>query len=82
MTSNWTFWTNARDRWRLLLTTLQQWPWAQTYVTLRQRFKEDHLGVTAGSLTFTTTIAIVPLFTVMLALFSAFPVFARVRKVL
>jgi membrane protein len=82
MTSNWTFWTNARHQWRLLLTTLQQWPWAQTYVTLRQRFKEDHLGVTAGSLTFTTTIAIVPLFTVMLALFSAFPVFARIRKVL
>ena len=45
--------------------------------TLRQRFREDRLGLTAGSLTFTTTIAVVPLFTVMLALFSAFPVFAR-----
>lgn len=82
MTSNWTSLANARERWKLLLTTLQQWPWAQTYTTLRQRFREDHLGVTAGSLTFTTTIAIVPLFTVMLALFSAFPVFARFRKVL
>jgi membrane protein len=71
-----------RARWHLFVATLQQWPWVQTYQTLRQRFREDHLGVTAGSLTFTTTIAIVPLFTVMLALFSAFPVFARFRKML
>lgn len=82
MTTIWTFWARARQRWALLLSTLQQWPWTQTYQTLRQRFREDHLGVTAGSLTFTTTIALVPLFTVMLALFSAFPVFARFRKVL
>ncbi len=89
MTSNWTFrrrlanrWAAARAAWGVLLATLQQWPWAQTYQTLRQRFREDSLGVTAGSLTFTTTIALVPLFTVMLALFSAFPVFSRFRKVL
>jgi membrane protein len=82
MTSKWTSLANLREQWRLLISTLQQWPWAQTYLTLRQRFREDHLGVTAGSLTFTTTIALVPLFTVMLALFSAFPVFARFRKVL
>jgi membrane protein len=71
-----------RARWHLFVATLSQWPWVQTYQTLRQRFREDHLGVTAGSLTFTTTIALVPLFTVMLALFSAFPVFARFRKML
>jgi membrane protein len=71
-----------RARWHLFVATLQQWPWVQTYQTLRQRFREDRLGLTAGSLTFTTTIAIVPLFTVMLALFSAFPVFARFRKTL
>jgi membrane protein len=82
MTSNWTFWARARQRWTLLLSTLQQWPWRQTYETLRLRFREDRLGLTAGSLTFTTTIALVPLFTVMLALFSAFPVFGRFRKVL
>jgi membrane protein len=82
MTSHWTLWARARQRWAALLTTLQQWPWLQTYDTLRQRFREDRLGVTAGSLTFTTTMALVPLFTVMLALFSAFPVFARFRKVL
>ena len=82
MTSHSAFGEHIRQRWRLLLVTMQQWPWRQTYDTLRIRFREDHLGVTAGSLTFTTTIALVPLFTVMLALFSAFPVFARFRKVL
>lgn len=82
MTSNSTFWGRAERRWALLASTLQQWPWRQTFDTLRQRFREDRLGLIAGSLTFTTTIALVPLFTVMLALFSAFPVFARFRKVL
>lgn len=67
---------------RRTLSTLKQWPWLASYKTLRQRFKEDRLGLTAGSLTFTTTIALVPLFTVMLALFSAFPVFGRFRKAL
>ncbi|RZI86350.1 MAG: YihY family inner membrane protein [Rubrivivax sp.] len=82
MISKLTVWSTLRQRWSALLLALQQWPWAQTLVTLRQRFREDRLGVTAGSLTFTTTIALVPLFTVMLALFSAFPVFARFRKAL
>jgi membrane protein len=82
MTENWTVWMKLRERWGALLATLQQWPWMQTFDTLRHRFREDRLGLTAGSLTFTTTIALVPLFTVMLALFSAFPVFARFRKVL
>ena len=55
---------------------LRDWPWYETLRTLRQRFREDHLGLTAGSLTFTTLIALVPLFTVMLAIFTAFPMFA------
>ena len=67
---------------RRFLILLQQWPWMATVHTLRLRFREDKLGVTAGSLTFTTTIALVPLLTVMLALFSAFPMFARFRKAL
>jgi len=82
MISKLTVWTTARQRWSALILALKQWPWAETLVTLRQRFREDRLGITAGSLTFTTTIALVPLFTVMLALFSAFPVFARFRKTL
>ena len=49
------------------LTPLQNWPWRQTLRTLRQRFAEDRLGLTAGSLTFTTLISLVPLLTVMLA---------------
>ncbi len=48
-------------------------------MTLRERFGEDRLGVTASSLTFTTTISLVPLFTVALAIFSAFPMFARLQ---
>jgi membrane protein len=59
-----------------LLQTLQTWPWLDTLNTLRQRFREDRLGVTASSLTFTTLISLVPLATVMLAIFSAFPIFA------
>lgn len=60
----------------VLLQTLRTWPWWDTLRTLQARFGEDRLGLTAGSLTFTTLIAIVPLFTVMLAVFTAFPMFA------
>jgi len=59
-----------------LVQTLQTWPWLDTLRTLRTRFGEDRLGVTASSLTFTTIISLVPLLTVMLAVFSAFPMFA------
>lgn len=58
------------------LQVLQRWPWLETLRTLRVRFREDHLGLTAGSLTFTTVISLVPLITVMLAIFTAFPIFA------
>jgi len=60
-----------------LLQTLQTWPWLDTIKTLRIRFREDRLGLTASSLTFTTLISLVPLLTVMLAVFSAFPMFAN-----
>jgi membrane protein len=56
--------------------TLRTWPWFETLRTLRRRFREDHLALTAGSLTFTTLIALVPLVTVMLAVFTAFPIFS------
>ncbi len=65
-----------RERATLLLETLQHWPWLDTLRTLRQRFREDHLGLTASSLTFTTLISLVPLVTVMLAVFAAFPMFS------
>lgn len=60
----------------------QAWPWLDTLRTLRQRFREDRLGVTAGSLTFTTMVSLVPLLTVTFALFTAFPMFASFRRAL
>ncbi|MCB1983380.1 MAG: YihY family inner membrane protein, partial [Rhodoferax sp.] len=65
-----------------LLDTLRDWPWTDTLATLARRFREDRLGLTAGSLTFTTLIALVPLFTVTLAIFSAFPRFAAFKEAL
>ncbi len=63
-----------------LVQTLQTWPWLDTLRTLRARFREDRLGLTASSLTFTTLISLVPLLTVMLAVFSAFPMFASFQE--
>jgi membrane protein len=65
-----------------LIQTLQTWPWLDTLRTLRIRFREDRLGLTASSLTFTTLISLVPLVTVMLAVFSAFPMFSRFQEAL
>ena len=62
--------------------TLRAWPWYDTWQTLRHRFVEDRLGLTAGSLTFTTLVGLVPLMTVMLALFTAFPMFSRFQQAL
>lgn len=77
------------QRWRQLEALLGElwrdtlnFPWRNTALTLRERFREDQLGVAASSLTFTTTISLVPLFTVALAIFSAFPMFARLQTTL
>lgn len=75
-------WRQGADQLAALLQTLRTWPWFDTARTLRQRFREDRLGITASSLTFTTLIAMVPLLTVMLALFSAFPMFAKFQGAL
>lgn len=71
-----------RGQLTLLLQTLRNWPWFDTLRTLRQRFGEDRLGLTAGSLTFTTLIALVPLVTVTLAIFTAFPMFSGIEAAL
>jgi membrane protein len=71
-----------RDELARLVQTLQTWPWLDTLRTLRQRFREDRLGLTASSLTFTTLISLVPLVTVMLALFTIFPMFAKFQDAL
>lgn len=65
-----------------LLEDIARFPWKSTALTLRERFREDRLGVSASSLTFTTTIALVPFITVALALFTAFPMFSKFQDVL
>lgn len=62
--------------------TLQTFPWRETARTLAQRFREDRLGNTASSLTFTTLISLVPLFTVVLAVFTVFPMFGKLQLAL
>ena len=64
------------------LERLHAWPWLGTALTLGRRFREDRLALTAGSLTFTSVISLVPLATVMLALFSAFPIFSTLQDTL
>jgi membrane protein len=64
---------------RALLADLPRFPWKSTALTLGERFREDRLGLTASSLTFTTTIALVPFFTVALAVFTAFPMFSKLQ---
>lgn len=65
-----------------IIGALLRWPWLQSVHLLRQRFREERLGLTAGSLTFTTLISLVPLLTVMLALFTAFPMFSSFQAAL
>ena len=65
-----------------LVTDLSHFPWKTTAQTLRERFREDHLGLTASSLTFTTILALVPFFTVALAVFTAFPIFGKLQDAL
>ena len=65
-----------------LLADLSGFPWRFTALTLRDRFREDHMGLTASSLTFTTSIALVPFFTVALAVFTAFPMFSKLQGAL
>jgi len=73
---------NTSGRIEALLQDLLRFPWKSTALTLRERFREDHLGLTASSLTFTSTMALVPLVTVALAVFTAFPMFSRFQDVL
>jgi membrane protein len=67
---------------QVLFADLSRFPWRDTAMTLRDRFREDHMGLTASSLTFTTSIALVPFFTVALAVFTAFPMFSKLQGAL
>jgi membrane protein len=70
------------------LTTTQDqpapmpFPWRHMLDVLMARFKHERLAQTAGSLTFTTTMALVPCLTVVLAVFTAFPLFNQFQTVL
>lgn len=55
---------------------------AEFCIAVARRFQEDRGAQTAGSLTFTTLLSIVPLLTVALALSTAFPVFDEATNTL
>jgi len=73
---------NFQQRLQVFWTDLARFPWRGTLSMLRDRFREDHMGLTASSLTFTTSIALVPFFTVALAVFTAFPMFSKMQGAL
>ena len=66
-----------------LIQWLDQYPWFKrahdVAIFAQRRARDVRSAQVAGSLTFTTTLTIVPLFAVALALFSAFPLFAEFR---
>ena len=73
---------NFQQRLQVFWADLSHFPWRGTLLMLRDRFREDHMGLTASSLTFTTSIALVPFFTVALAVFTAFPMFSNMQGAL
>src|SRR5476649_19888 len=50
------------------------------YLFARRRLREESLPQVAGSLTFTTVFALVPLLTIALAIFTTFPLFNAFRS--
>lgn len=52
------------------------------YLFARRRLREESLPQVAGSLTFTTVFALVPLLTIALAIFTTFPMFKTLRTAL
>ncbi len=69
--------TSLSEHTRLWWQELSEFPWRQMGGVLAERFRDARLGVSASSLTFTTVLALVPLFALGLAVFSAFPVFGK-----
>jgi len=66
-----------REHFRAWWQELTELPWRQMLGVLTQRFRDARLGVSASSLTFTTVLALVPLFVVGLSVFAAFPMFGK-----
>ncbi|WP_416925447.1 YihY family inner membrane protein [Ottowia sp.] len=70
------------QRLKTLLNDVTDFPVLLTAATLWERLRQDRLGVTASALTFTTVLALVPFFAVMLSVFTALPVFGRFQQAL
>lgn len=71
-----------RARAKTFVTDVTDFPVLPTAATLWERFQQDRLGLTASSLTFTTMLALVPFFAVVLAIFTAFPIFGQFQDAL
>jgi len=71
-----------QSRAKTFVTDVTDFPVLPTAATLWERFQQDRLGLTASSLTFTTTLALVPFFAVVLSVFTAFPIFGQLRDAL
>jgi membrane protein len=71
-----------RQRLKTLVSDVTDFPVALTAATLWERLRQDRLGLTAAALTFTTVLALVPFFAVMLSVFTVLPVFGRFRQAL
>ena len=69
-------------RFKSWLQDIAHIPLMDAAVTLRERFREDRLGLTASSLTFTTIMALVPFIAVVLSVFTVFPMFAKFQDVM
>jgi len=72
---------------RAIQARLLRWSHAVSLLQVRdllrfalRRLKEERLPQVAGSLTFTTVLGVVPLLTIALALFTAFPLFSAFRS--
>ena len=86
-----TFLSRKRERlaeWTAQLRRVERWPqrvWPrieharEVLAFAARRAREARLAQVAGSLTFTTTLSIVPLVAVALSVFAAFPLFAEYR---
>lgn len=70
-----------RDHAQAWWQELVEFPWQQMAGVLYGRFRDARLGVSASSLTFTTVLALVPLFAVVLAVFTAFPMFGKFQDI-
>ncbi len=68
------------NRLRRFIMNRFDFPARSIVVTLRQRLHKDQLGLTAGSLAFTTLLALVPLFVLALSVFTAFPAFGHLEE--